>query len=288
MKKSIRSPEKLAPRKVHFAPLAKKKTYDNESSIYKQSHQNDNKISLTRNYTNKLHGTANYINGTLNFSSSDLKVGPILNQNKCNGTDMASDITIVCRNQLTNDGSTIPQQKKYSLNQNASHEKYSRCRILLNVQINNDNTDKCQGTNKIRKFTSNYFSRAKKRILNCSKRSTNSEDLFRIEYVDRTKEDLAKPFKYRLVSIEPHKKEQRFNSEIQEKTNQRSLIAIENAFNNQDKLNYRYSEKNLNEILALAHRWQSPRLSTPVIHLNSSRCCSLVETCTSKNSDAKL
>lgn len=168
MKKNDGSPKQATTRKVRFDIPEKSSLCENSGTennprlCYKDNINQKDVLEIVKIDSSKVHGTANYVNGTLNFSMNDLKREQPTDNN-------VSGTTIVCRNQLTNDGSTKALRKKYLLNPKKWHNPSSHRGILLNV-----NEGLSTNRSKIRRCTGNYFSRAREKLLTCSKTSSKS------------------------------------------------------------------------------------------------------------------
>lgn len=186
MKKSAISPKHhRAARRVRFElPLIKSIHNDDDlaTNFYERqdvklipaNNNNDRSTIQTEYDKHKIHGTAHYVNGTLNLSMN----GPIetpntetRTPNKKNIIGLPNKISLVCRNQFTNEESTRVQHKKLS---NKDQVSWNQQGILLNVNDNLQKTknerSKANGNGKsLRQCTTSYLVRARNSLLTCSK-----------------------------------------------------------------------------------------------------------------------
>lgn len=130
----------------------------------------------------KVHGTGNYVNGTLNLSSNDFNMMPINktqskpSNNQVNGKSVKSPselktiTTFQLRNQFTNDASAKNVRKNCSIDQQYWDNAVHRRGILIHVSAENQSTNHINfRNNKLNRYTSILM-----RPSNCLKRSSIS------------------------------------------------------------------------------------------------------------------
>lgn len=124
----------------------------------------------------KVHGTGNYVNGTLNLTSNDITMMPPINKIQSTGTNskpmVSSELKAITtfRNQFTNEASAKNVRKNCSIDQQYWDNAVHRRGILIHVSAEN------QSTNHI-KFRNNKINRYASILMkpsNCLKRSSIS------------------------------------------------------------------------------------------------------------------
>lgn len=328
MPKKIDDPKKTrTPRKVRFElnndddDAEVEDDDDNNNRTYrivvkqKQSHFDNYPVKLVntpKKNEPKVHGTGNYVNGTLNFSTIDYNnyVQPRTIQTTTRKKEPKIETNpIHFRNQLTNDASAKNVRKNCSNDQKYWDNAVNRRGILLHVSSDNQQADKIKfHTNKFRRYTSvlmgpsKYFQRSRNRLLNCSKKSStfsNTLELPKQNQLKKKKKSNSKysenpfeKFSYKLVSIKSAtKKRAQVKPCEPSEFDERALAIVCNAFNNQTELGPQCTSNNLSEILQLAHRWQSDAQPTPTSdnnNISTHESIKSVESCTLKKIDVKL
>lgn len=188
MKKSANSPKHhRTARKVRFElPLIKSIHNDDDLATHYYECQNspansNNRSAIQTEYDkNKIHGTAHYVNGTLNLSMNGQIETPKTEthtSNKKSIIGLPNKISLVCRNQFTNEESTRTQRKKLSIKDKIS---WNQRGILLNVNDNlqttkNDRSKADANEKSLRQCTTSYFVRARNSLLTCSKKKCKSK-----------------------------------------------------------------------------------------------------------------
>lgn len=271
-------------------------------------------VSTSRRDERKVHGTANYVNGTLNFSTTDY---PLMKTSRTNETPTIprkpkpKDIEtkpILFRNQFTNDASAKNVRKNCSIDQQYWDNAVNRRGILLHVSAENQQANNIKfRTNKFRRYTSvlmrpsKYFQRSRNRLVNCSKTSSpfsNTLELPKGNQLNKkhktnlkSRQNPFEKFSYKLVSLKSatRKRTQIKPCESQpSEFDERALSIVCDAFNNQIELEQHCTSENLSEILQLAHRWQSSTQSIATSDNIATRTTSdSVESCTLKKLDVK-
>lgn len=257
----------------------------------------------------KVHGTANYVNGTLNFSMNDYKTTiPIQIAPKVAKKDIQLK-PILFRNQFTNDASAKNAQKNYTIDQQYWDNAVSRRGILLHVSAENQQSNNIKfRTNKLRRYTSmllkpsKYLQRSKKRSFHNLRSSasitSNKLELPTPEQLNKMhntklKSNSFDKFSYKLIKIKkPSTKKCSpvSDNELQASAfDERALSIVQNAFNEQQhELEQHCTSENLSEILQLAHRWQTTMETLPTRDIVSTRESSTsVGFCTLKKLDVK-
>lgn len=298
-KKSENSKPKQNVRKVHF-------------ELPKADVQHRSKFTIsTQRDEKKVHGTGNYVNGTLNFSTCEYTA--LLSNNSSTSTlkKETKSKPIIFRNQFTNDASAKNVRKNCSIDQKYWENAVHRRGILLHVSSDNQEANNITfHTSKMRRYTSilmgsNYFKRSRNQLFNYSKKKTSNTLQLpsnQKPFNKMPKEDLKsienpyEKFSYKLIpskSITKKKHEQTKNSIEPQPSefNERALSIVRNAFNEQqNELPNHCTSENLSEILQLAHRWQSSTQSVRASDNVSTRESSSnsVEFCTLKKLDVKM
>lgn len=306
---------KRSPRKVHFELLSNVVIdSDDKTANPRQSNKFEQTHSKFANQTTKdekqVHGTGNYVNGTLNFSSDyGMRIQMRLpNQmNASNIKNQTDPRPIIFRNQLTNDASAKCARKNCSIDQQYWDNAVNRRGILLHVSSENQSSNNIKfNKSKMRRYTSilmgpsNYTKRTKSRLLKSSNtQSPNVLELPANNQSDKKQNDHShnsqnpfEKFSYKLISIKSATRKHTQSNSIQtqaSKFDERAAAIERNACNNQMKLNNQCIGQNLSEILQLAHRWQSSAQSMSASDNVSTReSSSSVEFCTLKKLDVKM
>lgn len=132
--------------------------------------------ATTKKHETKVHGTGNYVNGTLNWSTNDYSLMPPgktqsknsnnnshknNNNNNSDNECIKSEVSSRCkriitfRNQLTNDASAKYARKNCSTDQQYWDNAISRRGILLHVSSENQSTDQIKfRNNRMHRYTS--------------------------------------------------------------------------------------------------------------------------------------
>lgn len=285
--------------------------------------QHPNKFVITTKWDeNKVHGTANYVNGTLNFTMADYEKAMPNNGNSVLSTTTTTNACttknkpiesrpIIFRNELTNDASAKNARKNCSIDQQYWDNAVVRRGILLHVSAENQEANNITfRKNKIRRYTSilmgptNYFKRSRRQLLKNSKlkRSSSSNTLElptnqpqRRKPAPKFKQSPFEKFSYKLFPI---KSMQRKRAKVDNSNeaqpfatdfDERALSIVRNALSNRNELGHQCTSEQLSEILQLAHRWQ------PTTHsMHTSDNVSIpdfgnsVEFCTLKKLDVKM
>lgn len=128
-------------RKVHFDLHTKLEIDNDDDEKYKtvnqlqsnQFEQHPNKFVITaRKDEKKVHGTANYVDGTLNFSTADYKTVVPNKVESCTTTKSTESSPIMFRNEFTNDTSAKNARKNCSIDQQGDNA-VNRRRILVHM-----------------------------------------------------------------------------------------------------------------------------------------------------------
>lgn len=193
MKKSAISPKHhRTARRVRFElPLIKSIHNDDDlaSNFYERqdiklipanNNNNNNRSAIQTEYDkNKIHGT-HYVNGTLNLSMN----GPIEKSetethtpNKKSIIGLPNKISLVCRNQFTNEESTRAQRKKLSIKDQVSwNQRGIMVNVNNNLQTTKNKRSKADRNGKsLRQCTTSYFTWARNSLLTCSKGKCKSK-----------------------------------------------------------------------------------------------------------------
>lgn len=314
-KKSEYSMPKRNVRKVRFE-LPSNLAFDNDDNRKKcgvfDSKRSDKFAIASKKEEKKVHGTGNYVNGTLNFSTTDYAAMQRNNLDACNAIAKkeTKTIPIMFRNQFTNDASAKNVRKNCSIDQQYWENAVHRRGILLHVSSDNQETNEITfHTSKMRRYTSifrrptNYFQRSRCQMLNNSNKNTsntlelptNQSFINKTPKMDfKSMENPFEKFSYKLI---PTKTTNATMQTVPQKnSNQpqpsdfdvRALSIVRNAFyQQQTELRHHCSGENLSEILQLAHRWQQstqPASDNVSTHESSHS----VEFCTLKKLDVKM
>ncbi|XP_055325516.1 uncharacterized protein LOC129579452 [Sitodiplosis mosellana] len=263
-------------------------------------------VATSKKDEKKVHGTGNYVNGTLSFSTTDYAAMQRNNVETCTATKKETkSIPIMFRNQFTNDASAKNARKNCSIDQQYWENAVHRRGILLHVSSDNQEANKITfRTSKMRRYTSifmgssKYFKRSRSQLLNYPK--TKSPNTLELPTNQPLKKEDFKPmetqfekFSYKLIPTKSNaiKLTQANSNEPQPSDfDVRALSIVRNAFNQQqNELPHHCTSENLSEILQLAHRWQSSSQSVPASDNVSTRESShSVEFCTLKKLDVKI
>lgn len=302
-------------RKVRFE-LPSNFAFDNDENRAKcgaDSKRSDKFAIASKKEEKKVHGTGNYVNGTLNFSTTDYAAMQ-RNNDACNAIapKETKTIPIMFRNQFTNDASAKNVRKNCSIDQQYWENAVHRRGILLHVSSDNQETNKITfHTSKVRRYTAifrgptNYFKRSRSQMLNNPKKKssntlelpTNQSFINKTPKVDlKSMENPFEKFSYKLIPTKPTNatmqtaSHQNSNQPQPSDFDERALSIVRNAFNQQqNELPHHCSGENLSEILQLAHRWQQSTQSMPASDNVSTRQSShSVEFCTLKKLDVKM
>lgn len=289
-----------------------------QTKIKENSEQSKYMIT-TKKDENKVHGTARYINGTLNFTSTDYKttIHADIDKNKEKITEkvkLNKISTIISRNQFTNDGSAQTQRKRISSNQSYWDNAINQRGILLHVSHENfmeSQAKKKFRKNRILRYTTvlteptNCFKKTKTRLMNHtrsklspSKQQCNTLELPK-ENSPRTKSKQIKEtkclfnkFSYKLITVKKKKHSPMPIPVNIDELNERALSLVCKSVDCvEHELDHHCTSKQLSDIFEIAHRWQSTAKQQTTIDnselLNESSTNS-VEYCTLKKSDAKM
>lgn len=231
----------------------------------------------------KVHGTANYVNGTLNFSTNDFTMRSTKTIQSVAAKNPPKLPPILFRNQLTNDASAKNARKNCSIDQQYWDNAVRKRGILLHVSVDNQQSEHIKfRKNKIQRYTSifmkpsNYLKRSQNRVYDRTKTqltsSSNTLELPTYKQVNKTtKTKLKNPFdkfSYKLISIKkPTRKHAQVNGANKLQTvdnfDARATTIVQNAFNQPTELEHQCTSENLSEILQMAHRWQSTTHNLP-------------------------
>lgn len=267
----------------------------------------------TKRPEKKVHGTGNYVNGTLNFSTADYSMMmPVATRQTIQRQPDIERRPILLRNEFTNDASAKNVRKNCSIDQQYWDNAVNRRGILLHVSSENQQASNIKfRTNKFRRYTSalmgssKYFKRSRNRLLNCSTTSpsfSNTLELPKLNQSNKKQKPHLKSsknpfekFSYKLVNIKSaaRKRAQVKPCETQssDEFDERALTIVCNAFNNQTELGHQCASENLSEILQLAHRWQADTTHSMLASDNESTAresSNSVESCTLKKIDVKM
>lgn len=304
-------------RKVHF-DLPKSSSIDSEGEVNvgtvispKNAIQLDQRKlsfqSSAKKDERKVHGTGNYVNGTLNFSMNDYMTKRTAKVETTVARKETRSKPILFRNQFTNDASAKSARKNCSIDQQYWDNAVGRRGILLHVSAENQQPNKIKfRTNKIRRYTSmlmkptSYLKRSRSQLFQRSRSPSitpNKLELPTHVQLNKTpKTDLkSNPFEkftYKLISIKKPDARMRTPAGGDESHavdfDERALSIVENAFSQQHKLEQHCTSEHLSEILQMAHRWQSTTQMMPTSDNVSTRESSTsVEFCTLKKLDVK-
>lgn len=171
----------------------------------------------------KVHGTGNYVNGTLNFSTNDFSrmlPGKTQQSNsKTTDESIKSESAstyykrITFRNQLTNDASAKYARKNCSIDQQYWDNAINRRGILLHVSSENQSTNQIKfRNNRIHRYTSillkptqvRFFHRSKASTLNTSNTlelPTLAQQMNKMQPKPKSKRNPFERFSYKLISI---------------------------------------------------------------------------------------
>lgn len=260
-------------------------------------------VTQSKKDVSKVHGTARYVNGTLNFSNTDYKAilaneallanavtPPITTKSKTNL------ISLISRHQFTNDGSATSQVKKISADQQYWNNAVNLRGILLPVSVENHTKSQKQfrrsrfdNCTAIMMKPTKYLTRTRSCLFGTKTKSNSTPNTLALPIASKKKpppaptsieHNLFEKFSYKLAGTPtPKLKKHSFSfcfdidadaDEHLYELNERALHIIDTANavtateDEQQKLEHHCTSENLNEILQIAHRWQSSTSETTI------------------------